>query len=221
MIKLAIVDDSPVYVAGEKMILSSDSELEIINISSTGEGFKNFIKVSETLPDIVLLDISLEQVNTGLSVAEWLQGQYPDIKVIIFSQFKRKDYLIRAVQANVRAYLAKDSASDELVRIIHMVYEGSGLYLGETVPFSVLLDAFGNEANIEKGKPQNLNQNELSILNYTAKGLSSKEIATILDISPNTVDTHKERIRVKLGARNIIEAIMTSLKKGILSLSED
>jgi len=221
MIKISIVDDSPVYVAGEKMILSSDPELEIINVSSTGEAFRCFIEASDTLPDIVLLDISLEKVSTGLTVAEWLQNQYPEIKVIIFSQFKRKDFLIRAVQANVRAYLAKDSASEELLRIIHMVYEGKGLYLGETVPFKMLLDAFGNEANIEKGKPQNLNQNELSILNYTANGLSSKEIAAILDISPNTVDTHKERIRVKLGARNIIEAIMISLKKGILSISDE
>jgi len=221
MIKLAIVDDSPIYVAGEQMILSSDPELEILNLSSTGEGFKNFIESSDTLPDIVLLDISLEQVSTGLSVAEWLNENYPEMKIIIFSQFKRKDFLVRAVQANARAYLAKDSASDELIRIIHLVYEGNGLYLGETIPFTILLDAFGNEANIAKCKPQNLNPNELSILNHTAKGLSSKEISAILDISPNTVDTHKERIRIKLGARNIIEAIMISLKKGILSISDD
>lgn len=220
MIKIAIVDDSPVYVAGEKIILNSDPDISITSILSSGEDFQHYIETSETLPDIVLLDISLEKVNTGLSIAEWLLEKYPDIKVIIFSQFKRKDYLIRAVQANVRAYLAKDSASDELLRIIHLVYEGKGLYLGETIPFQVLIDAYGSEANIGRGKPQNLNQNEITILNYTAQGLSSKEVATILDISPNTVDTHKERIRIKLGARNIIEAIMTSLRKGIISLED-
>ncbi len=203
------------------MILSSDPELEIINVSSTGEAFRSLMEVSDTLPDIVLLDIPLEKASTGLAVAEWLQNRYPEIKVIIFSQSKRKDVLIRAVLANVRAYLAKDSTAEELLRIIHTVYEGQGLYLGDTIPSKELLDAFGNKANIEKGKPQNLNQNELSILNHISKGLSSKEIASILNISPNTVDTHKERIRVKLGARNIIEAIMISLKKGILSISDE
>jgi len=221
MIKISIVDSSPIHVAGEKVILSSDPELEIINVSSTGEAFRSLMEVSDTLPDIVLLDIPLEKASTGLAVAEWLQNRYPEIKVIIFSQSKRKDVLIRAVLANVRAYLAKDSTAEELLRIIHTVYEGQGLYLGDTIPSKELLDAFGNKANIEKGKPQNLNQNELSILNHISKGLSSKEIASILNISPNTVDTHKERIRVKLGARNIIEAIMISLKKGILSISDE
>lgn len=203
------------------MILSSDPELEIINVSSTGEAFRCFIESAGTLPDIVLLDISLEKVSTGLALAEWLHEKYPEIKTIIFSQFKRKDFLIRAVQADVRAYLAKDSSSEELLRIIHTVYEGKGLHLGGTIPFKMLLDAFGNESYIEKGKPQNLNQSEVSILNHIAKGLSSKEIASILNISPNTVDTHKERIRVKLGARNIIEAIMISIKKGVLSVSDE
>lgn len=216
MINVAILDDSQIYIEGVKAILAKEDDIEVSVAFSSPVSLISYLESCSQLPDILLLDISIEEDDDGLVVASSVTKAYPSIGIIILSHYKRVDYIISALQSKVRGYIAKDTSPSELAKSIRLIYQGKGLYFGDTISFDTLIKAFGSAQNIKKAKPYSLTKIELSVLKYLSIGCSVKEIASILKTSPNTVESHKEHIRDKMGFDTIIEAIVFAVKCGVI-----
>ena len=213
-ITVLIIDDSRIHIEGIKYILRYNKNIHIIGEAHTTDEAKQYLQ--QYVPDVALIDISLENETDGIDVACYLRDNFPQVKVTILSHYKRVDYIIKALQAKVRAYLAKDTVPDDLVKAIFFVSQGSGIFLGDTLPYEKLLDVFGNKENLDNGKPYELTEREVQIIGYLAKGYCSKEIGAILNINKNAIESHKEHIKTKLGVGNVIEMVVFAIKHNII-----
>ncbi len=217
-IKLVIVDDSQIHLEGLKLILKPYTNIKVVGEANNIKEAATLLK--EAKADVAILDISLEKDIDGIEFAHAIKKNYPQLKIIFLSHHKGIKYLVGALRAGASAYLAKDMNPDELIHAINSAKEGKGVYFGDTIPLSTLIDTFGSENNISKNKIFDLTDREIEVINHLAQGYSTKEIATFLDIEVNTVESHKERIKEKLKVKTVIQIVVVALKKGIISLDE-
>lgn len=213
-IKVLLIDDSEIYIEGIKAILFPNEFISVIGEVYTTESAKTFLKTN--MPDVILLDISIEEDYDGIIFASYLHDKYPELPVIILSHYKEVRYITKALRSYVRAYIAKDTKPVELINIILSVMHGKGVFFGDTLPYDTLLKTFGGENNLQHGKPFELSRREVEIISKLADGFSSKEIASILNIDKNTIETYKDRIKVKLGVNTVVEMVVFALKNKII-----
>ena len=213
-IKLLLVDDSEIHLEGLKTLLRPYQELEIQGEAFNVSEAKSLLK--QQVPDLVLLDISLEEEADGLDFARYLYQTFPEIAVIILSHYKEVHFIVEALKAHVRAYLAKDTKSADLVHAIKSVMGGKGLFFGDTLPYRALVDAFGGETYLKRGKPHGLSGQEIKVIQLLAEGNSSKQISEILHIDKTTVESYKERIKVKLGCDTVVEIVVHAIRNKII-----
>ena len=134
------------------------------------------------------------------------------------SHYKRPAYILKAITSGASAYLAKDSAPESIVKAIVDVAAGKCLFFGETIDATRITRLFGGEENLEARKPQGLTPRELEVLQLTTSGYSNAQIASALEISLNTVDSYKERIKGKFGLDSIVECVARAVADGIVSV---
>ena len=217
-IKLLIVDDSQIHLEGLKLILKPYGNIVVVGEANNPQEATVLLK--EKTPDIALLDISLEKDMDGIDLAYTIKKSLSQTKIIFLTHHKNVKYLENALKSGASAYLAKDMDPEELIHAITAVKEGNGVYFGDTIPLTILLDTFGSEDNLAKYKIYDLTDREVEVINHLAKGHSTKEIAQYLNIEVNTVESHKERIKEKLKVKTIIQIVILALKKGIISLDD-
>lgn len=217
-VNIFIADDSQIHIEGVKYIVKNNRDINIIGEAYSPDEAKQALRKKE--PDVMLLDISMEEEADGLDLAYYVKENFPSVKVIILSHYKKFNYIIKALYSNVRAYLAKDTSAEELTHAIFTVNRGNGIYLGETLPYKDLLNVFGTYENLQKRKPYDLTQREMEVIEWLANGYCTKEIALELNINKNTVETHKEHIKDKLGVRSAIEIVVFAIKHHIIDIEQ-
>ncbi|MDR0799205.1 MAG: response regulator transcription factor [Dysgonamonadaceae bacterium] len=213
-IDILLVDDSLIHREGLKIILRKNENFHISGEAVNPAAALDCIK--QQIPDIVLLDISLESETDGIELARFIRKNYPSVKILFLSHYKSVSYLSKALQTGACAYLPKDTKPDELIHAILSAREGKGRYLGETLPLATLLDVFNAETT--SANTHHLTPREIKIIELLAQGYSSKEIAVILNIGNNTVESHKERIKEKLQVKTVVQIVVVALKAGIINL---
>lgn len=155
--------------------------------------------------------------HCGIDFAAFLHRKYSSLPVVVLTHHKNVTYIVKSLKVHVRAFMGKDTKSKDIINIILSVVGGKGLFFGNTIPYSKLLQAFGSESNLQRCKPYELTLREIDIINKLAGGLSSKEIAQQLNIDRNTVESYKDRIKAKLGVDSVVEMVVFALKNGIIS----
>jgi DNA-binding NarL/FixJ family response regulator len=213
--KVLIVDDSQIFLEGVKLILRNNNLFQIIGEANNAA--EALARIKENVPDIILLDISLEKEMDGITLAQTIKQDYPNIKIIFLTEHKGIEFLINALKTGAYAYLPKDTNQAELLHVLTSVNESKCVYLGETLPLTTLLETFGSQENISKNKIQDLTSREIEIIDLLAKGFSSKEISTILTIETNTIESHKERIKEKLNLKTVVQIVVFAIKRGIIA----
>jgi len=218
MIKLLLVDDSHIYLEGLKLVLRGNSNIMVM--SQAGNPREALECLEMNIPDIALLDISLEKDMDGIELAKTIRKKYPDIKIIYLTHYKGSKYLINALQTYPAAYLPKDLTPEELINAIVSANKGKGTYLGDTIPLPHILEIFGSKENVEKGKVYGLTPREIEVIEHLAQGYSTKELAAKLSIEVNTVESYKERMKEKLGVKTVLQIVVTAIKKGIIDIEK-
>lgn len=214
-IKIFLIDDSEIHLAGLKFLLSENKNVIITGVARCANEALQSVAIAES--EIVLLDLSLETECDGLDLIEPIQKQNPSIRIIVLSQHKTVNYVVKSIQKGVSAYIAKDTSMDELNAVLNLVVKGNGFFLGETIPKATLLNCLTETNNHNHNKPWNLSEREIEVIDLLAKGHIAKEIAEKLQISIPTVESHKENIKQKLKCKNIIEVVVFALKNGLIS----
>jgi DNA-binding NarL/FixJ family response regulator len=207
-VSVIVIDDHPIVVAGLTAVLSESSELELIGAAATAEEALRLTAESE--PDIAIMDVSLPGNVEGDLVRRCLE-LHPSLKILVVTVHEEPDIAERLLRAGAMGYLLKRSAAEELVRAIHILV-GGGLYVDPSIAQKLLgvrLDTDLRESALSK--------REEAVLQLVAQGLSGKEAAQRLGISPKTVETYRARAVEKIGARNRADIVRYAIARGWLS----
>ncbi len=189
-IEIVVVDDHPVMAQALADLISRQEHWQVARIFSTGRGLMNHLALGRI--DLVILDLSLGN-GDGVEMIKSIRASDPQQKILIFSMHDEMDYAYRTIFAGARGYLMKDHAAEEVVNAISTVLEGK-IYLSE--PVKQL-----RPEHLDRG-PRQLTDREFAIFEMLGRGLSSREIAANLFLSPKTVEKHRENIKGKLGIAN-------------------
>ena len=200
MLRVIITDDHPVVLKGLKEIISEG--LENVTVDVASKGYELLSKISDNDYDIVLLDISLPDIN-GLEVLKEIKKKRRKLPVLVLSMYPEENYAARAYKGGAQGYLTKGSAPDELLLAVRKILSGKK-YVSPSFAEKMLLDF---ESDKEKLPHENLSDRELQVLCMIGKGKAVKEIAGELHLSTNTIRTFRTRILDKIGLKGTNELI--------------
>jgi len=200
MLRIIIADDHPVVLKGLKEIIVE--HFDDVTIDTSSRGYELLNKIDNNDYDIVLLDISLPDIN-GLEVLREIKKKKPKLLVLVLSMYPEEQYAARALKAGANGYLTKRSASDELVLAVHKILSGKR-YISPAFAEKMMLDF---ESDTGKPPHEDLSDRELQVLCMMGKGKAVKEIAGELHLSPNTIRTYRTRILEKIGVKGTSELI--------------
>lgn len=210
MINVLLIEDSAVFVMGLKLALSGKANINSAPSPGAAVSFLN----THPETNVAVVDITLESETDGLTLLGILREAFPSVRTLVLSHYKKPAYILKAINSGACAYLAKDSDPKAIVKAIFDVASGKSLFFGETIDSASITRLFGSKENLEARKPQGLTPRELEVLQLTTSGYSNSQIASALEISLNTVDSYKERIKAKFGLDTIVECVARAVAGG-------
>jgi DNA-binding NarL/FixJ family response regulator len=212
LIRVFIADDHAVVRDGLRALLESNPDIVVVGDAADGLGAIS--QVQELQPEVVLMDISMPQMN-GINATQRILEFAPQTRVIILSMLGGPEHVYQALQAGAQGYLLKESAGREVVEAVLSVYAGK-VYLSQPATKALISDYLQQRREIESKSPlDKLSQREREILKLVVKGKTSAEIAGILFLSPKTVDSYRSRMMHKLGIPDLPSLVRLALQEGI------
>ena len=212
--KILIADDHGIVRDGLKSLINKQSDMEVVGEAEDGRVAVQLTK--EVNPDIVIMDISMPNLNGVEAVHEILQYK-PDTKIIILSMYTDKHIVKESLEAGASGYVLKSYLFDELLKALEAV-KTNECYLSPRIA-GIVVDDYVNQKSAGKNKESiKLTARERQILQLIAEGKTVKEIARILHISPKTADANRRKIMKKLGLFNIAELTKYAIREGLTSL---
>ncbi len=207
--KVLLVDDHAIVRTGVRSLLDSDDEFSVVGEAASGQDA--LALAARLKPDLVLMDITLPDMN-GLEAMVRIKDTVPDTGVVILTMHEDEDYFFRAIQAGAAGYVVKGGGSENILTALRAVREG-GIFLYPSVAKSLVAE-YLQEGDTPAVK--SLSERELDVLRLTGDGLVNKEIAAQLGISVSTTQTYRTRIMEKLGLHTVAELIRYAIRKGII-----
>ncbi len=213
-VRILLADDHTVMRAGLRALLERQPNLEVVGEAEDGR--QTLELASSHVPDVVVMDIAMPNLN-GVEATRRMVSKQPTISVVILSMYSDESYVMRALAAGARAYLLKDSAVTDLIRAIEAVSQGKSFF---SPKISRILAEEYVRALKQKGVADSyelLTPREREILQLLAEGKTNKEVATSLNISVYTAETHRGNILQKLNLHSSPELVLYAVRKGIIS----
>ena len=214
---ILIIDDHPLFREGLKAIIERDNRFEVVG--EAGNGREGLRLAKELKPDLALVDMSLPD-QSGVQLTRELKNASLKTRIMIITMHSKVDYIVKAFRAGATGYVVKESASERLLQGMDTVLKGE-YFMDSSVSHKVikkLLQFPEKEAKITDASYDTLTPREQEIMVLLAEGLSSKEIADKLFISPKTVDNHRSNIFRKLNLHSVIELIRYAARLGIIDV---
>ena len=212
MIRLLIVDDHEMVREGLKAMLISEPDFSIVGDAANADQALELI--GRLQPDIVLLDVRLPGAS-GIGVCRAVTEKFPRVAVIFLTTYTDESLVAQCIQAGARGFIVKDIERFDLKRAIRAVARGEAT-IDPKAAVAVLAQLRSASQAASEPSPASLSPQQLAILRLVAQGLSSREIATQLYLSENTVKGYVQEILHRLGVKNRTEAVMVAVKHGWL-----
>ncbi len=212
-IRLLIADDHKLMREGLRALLTGESDIDVIGEAGDGRAI---VKMAEKLsPDVVLMDISMPQLN-GIEATRQIEDLSGSTRVIALSMHADRLFVEGVLKAGAAGYLLKDSAFDELAQAVRAVSNGQK-YLSPGVA-GVVVDGFLN-ANVAAAEVDgNLTSREREVLQLVTEGIPTRDIAAQLHISVKTVESHRRAVMQKLNLFTVAELTKYAIRNGITRL---
>lgn len=207
-IKVLVADDHAIVRQGFRRILDANDDLEVVGEASTGRQVLE--KARELQPDLVLMDVSMPELN-GIEATRRLKQESRYSKVLALSMHKDNVYVREILRAGAAGYVLKDCAEDELVHAVRAVARGEA-YLSPGVAGAVLSDYRKHVTD----PIDLLSSREREVLQMLAEGKTNKDVAVSLNLSVFTVDAHRGRIMEKLNLHSIGEMVRFAMRNGLI-----
>jgi DNA-binding NarL/FixJ family response regulator len=213
--RIVIADDHVMFRQGIKRIIEETEELEVVGEASDGFELLDLLKKVEA--DMVFLDISMPNIR-GIEAAQEIKSLYPQVKVLILTMHKKKEYLYHAFVAGARGYLLKEDSDVELFSAVKTIRNG-GFYVTRLLAGELAEDISHMYKGNAELPSQPLTTREREVLKLIAEGKSNREIADFLFISIRTVENHRANIMRKLNLSNTADIVKYAILKGYTSLT--
>jgi DNA-binding NarL/FixJ family response regulator len=211
------VDDHPLVRRALRDILEKEPDLEVIG--EAGDGLEALRMTADQRPDIVIMDISMPNMN-GVEATKRIKVANPLAMVLILTVHTDVETIFSILQAGASGYLVKSVFGPEVVHTIRAVMDGD-MVLSREVSQEVIRYGLHHATRpVKTVSREGLSAKGVEVLTLAAKGLSNKEIGAQLGISEATVKSYFVDVFSKLGVRSRTEAIFVSLKSGLLSLDD-
>lgn len=212
-LRILIADDHTLVRQGLRKILEGRPEWEVVAEAGTGrEAVQQAIALQ---PDVVILDVAMPLLN-GVEAVQQIQRRAPQARVLMLSMYADEAYVTRAVRAGAAGYLLKDSADVDLIRAVLAVSQGKSFFSPSVA--KVILDEYVRHLS-ERGisdRYDALSEREREVFQLVAEGYSNKEVASLLQISPATVETHRAHLMEKLDVHTTAELVLYAVRKGVI-----
>jgi DNA-binding NarL/FixJ family response regulator len=214
LIPLIIADDHELFLEGVRDILSREEDLDVLAMARTGQEALEL--TLQHHPDVVVMDVTMPKMN-GIEASRRIKSSLEDVKILGLSMHADKRLIAEILKAGASGYALKEGSSEELIRAIHIVSSGE-TYLSPKIASILIKDYLKLLDTAVPSRASLLSDREREVLSLLAKGSSTKEVASSLHISKNTVDTHRRRIMEKLDCGNIAELTRFAIREGLIDL---
>jgi len=211
MIRVLIADDHAVVAENLKHVIEAQTNMQVLAIA--GDGREAVRLTEEMLPDVVIMDLSMPELN-GADATRVILEQDPQRKVIVLSMYAEHEYVRRALKAGALGYVVKRSAAKDVVEAIRAVHAGQR-YVSPLVAGAVSVEGGRGDRDDRLAR---LSTREREVLQLLAEGRTGTEIAERLSLSPKTVETYRARLVEKLGIRDVAGLVRFAIQRGIIPL---
>lgn len=211
-VRVILADDHTLVRSGIRRILEAQPDIVVVDEASDGRAALEAVRRSDA--EVLVLDLKMEGPD-GIEVLRAAKAERPDLKVLILTMHAGREYVARAMQEGADGYLLKDSAVQDLVAAVQAVVDGRAYY--SPAIQQQMAELLREGSGVTQGI-QLLSDREREVLTLLAGGCSSKEIASSLDISTRTVETHRANLMRKLGVRSVALLTQIAIREGIVDL---
>ncbi|WP_445627539.1 response regulator [Nostoc sp. DSM 114167] len=203
-IRVLIVDDHAIVRKGLATIINRDPEMTVI--AQAEDGQQAIAAFREYQPDVTLMDLRMPKMG-GVEAIMAICAEFKQARIAVLTTYDGDEDIYRGLQAGAQGYLLKDAKPSELLNAIRAIHNGQ-----KYIPPEVGAKLLQRMSNPE------LSERELEVLRLMAQGKGNQEIGTVLNIGESTVKSHVNRILSKLGVSDRTQAVITAVKRGIVSL---
>lgn len=212
--KILLAEDHAIVREGLHSLLENQPEMEIVGQAEDGRAAVELVR--ELLPDIVIMDITMPNLN-GVEATRHIVSEFPKVKVIALSIHSNKRFVTDMLGAGATGYVLKECMFDELVQAIQAVASG-GSYLSSRITGVVIDDYVKHLATTLSSPFSTLTGREREVLQLVAEGKSTKQIALDLHVSTKTIEANRRQIMEKLDVHSIAELTKYAVREGLTPL---
>ena len=199
--RILIVDDHPIVRQGLSQLISQEQGLEVCG--EAADASEALRMLAERQPDLVIVDISLSSGN-GIELIKQIKSRDERVRMLVSSMHDESLFAERALRAGAMGYINKGEPTDKMFEAIHQVLGGK-IYLSARMTDRMLCRAIGTEEAFTGSPIDHLSDRELEVFELIGQGLTTRQIAAKLHLSPKTVETYRENIKSKLNLSNATE----------------
>jgi two-component system, NarL family, response regulator NreC len=213
-LRILLADDHTIMRNGLRLLLERQSDFVVVGEASNG---REAVELADLkTPDVIIMDVAMPMMN-GIEATARITAASAKVAVIILSMHSDESYVLRALKAGARGYLLKDSAEGDLIAAVHAVAANKAFF--SPAVSKVLAEDYLRQMQ-QRGVEDSydlLTARERELLQLVAEGRSTKDIATLLNLSPYTVETHRGNLMGKLNVHSVPELILYAVRKRIIS----
>ncbi len=212
MPRILIADDHAIVRTGLRTLLRAEPSMELVG-EATG-GYEALELVEKTRPDILLLDLSMPDLD-GISVTKETKRRVPDVRVMILTIHEDQAMLREALRAGASGYVLKQAAESELISAINVLMRGD-MYVDPAMMRDLLKEAVDQQVRPPNGAEEPLTPRETEVLKYLVRGYTSRQIGEELSISVRTVEGHRSNLSAKLGIQSRADFVRYAREHGLI-----
>lgn len=210
-IRLLLVDDHAILREGLKALLEYYDDMEVVGEAQDGIGALNQAKILH--PDVIVMDIAMPEMG-GIEATRLVHQQYPEIKVLVLTQYDDWRYIQPLLQAGASGYVTKRALGTDLIEALRAVSRGETFLQSKVA--STVAEQIRRQVEYSENMTESLTPREVEILKYIALGKTNPQIAVILSLSVKTVEWHRTNLMSKLNAHNIAELVRYASQHGLI-----
>jgi DNA-binding NarL/FixJ family response regulator len=215
-IKVLIADDHELVREGLQVMLKKIDEIELVGEVTNGEELVRQTRILR--PDVILTDVKMPRMD-GREATRQIKNEFPHIGVIALSSFDEEDLIMDMLSAGAKGYLLKNAGKKELTDAIKAAYKDEPYYCAHTnLKLSQMISRGSNRFGKRKTE-EGFTERELEVIKFICEGLTSKEIASKLDLKTRTVERYRDSIMEKMEVRNAAGVVLYAVQNGICASS--
>jgi DNA-binding NarL/FixJ family response regulator len=212
--KIILADDHNLFLQAMKNLINSEKDMEVIATAKDGAELMEIL--TKLTPDMILLDITMPNIK-GIEALNLIKKKYPLIKIIMLTMHKSRAYMNTAISSGADGFLLKENSDIELFAAIKKVREGENfINVDLAIELSKEPPAVRSSDNVPLSS---FSDREKEIIKLIAQGMSNKDVASVLELSPRTIENHRSKIMKKLKTNKIADLIRYAFLKSLIVVS--